>query len=330
MKTSFNLFALLWLAGFPTAFAAEPAPATQTLHNIVDLNMSEFSKKIESQEILKKTDDNGNTLLHVLLISMKETGTGILKYQMKLTPLLNKIKKSNLLDLINAINKQGSTPLDLVYPIDIDDDKSPFSKQVKKIVSLLKTHGAERSTKVTLKKLNDAVATGKPENIDKLFLQKYPSKVERKQVRKVFFKNNLNKKPDGGQAPLHYAIESKSIPMINYLLSFKDIDVNIAGLYGNTPLHMAAKMTGETGLEIIKALLKHKKIDVNQPDLVGKTPLDRATDKKIIESLQRAQQREEARRKRLEKFDSPLVPLTTLLEKLKEKLVHVANELENI
>jgi len=109
----------------------------------VNLPTSDFRNLIERPEVLEDVNENGDTLLHYLLQAMKKAGTGMMKYEMKLKPLLENIKKLKLSALINTKNKLGNTPLHLAYQI--DDAKGTFSKRVNKLVSLLITYGADQT-----------------------------------------------------------------------------------------------------------------------------------------------------------------------------------------
>lgn len=70
-----------------------------------------------------------------------------------------------------------------------------------------------------------------------------------------------------GNPMLIVAIRDKSLKAVDFLLSNKDIDVNLANKSGETPLMMAS-IEGE--LPVVKALVLQKKADVNK---AGWTPL---------------------------------------------------------
>ena len=68
------------------------------------------------------------------------------------------------------------------------------------------------------------------------------------------------------ETPLHIAVDSWSIDILNLLLSHKQTDVNMRNEYLQTPLLMAMSNSYYPG---VLALLEHKKIDLNKQDEDG-------------------------------------------------------------
>jgi ankyrin repeat protein len=73
-------------------------------------------------------------------------------------------------------------------------------------------------------------------------------------------------KDDKGMTPLHRAIEGGNLQIISKMLEFKQCDVNVKDLAGNTPLHNAAKMS-ITGLFDALAA-KSANVDATNDDMM--------------------------------------------------------------
>ncbi len=104
-------------------------------------------------------------------------------------------------------------------------------------------------------------------------------------------KNNINKKDEDGNSPLHLALKEslekdRKRALMSYLLK-KGADINAQDDEGNTPLNALLQETySEKG--ILKLLLKQKKIDADKANKKGITPLMHATkshSKDILERL---------------------------------------------
>jgi ankyrin repeat protein len=81
---------------------------------------------------------------------------------------------------------------------------------------------------------------------------------------------------------LHYAIDSfnpnwgGNIEVLTYLLTQKDINVNIKGDYGYTLLHIACENINRCPLDVFKLLIETMGCDVNAQDNNNNTPLHHA------------------------------------------------------
>jgi ankyrin repeat protein len=82
--------------------------------------------------------------------------------------------------------------------------------------------------------------------------------------------------------PIHCAIDSFNasyggdITVLTYLLSQKDININIKSHYGYTILHTACKKISKLPLDVFKVLIKTRGFDVNAQDDNNHTPLHHA------------------------------------------------------
>ena len=81
---------------------------------------------------------------------------------------------------------------------------------------------------------------------------------------------DVNKCTNKGYTPLHFAIQSRSVIMVDYLLS-KGAQVNDVATYHEkmTPLHFAAELE----LKRITELLLTHNADANAENILGRTPL---------------------------------------------------------
>ncbi|KAL2046727.1 hypothetical protein ABVK25_011599 [Lepraria finkii] len=88
---------------------------------------------------------------------------------------------------------------------------------------------------------------------------------------------NPNIRDERHRAPLHYAVSGNFCPIVEQLLKFKDIDVNVADEQQQTPLILAVKppilASRKVQLDNVRALLAMKDIDVNAQDRHGCTAL---------------------------------------------------------
>lgn len=83
---------------------------------------------------------------------------------------------------------------------------------------------------------------------------------------------DVNKADNGQFTPLTLAIGTAhmNIGIVNALLEHKDIDINKAGSWGQTPLYLAAE---HGHVEVVKALLARPGIEINTRDNDGNTAL---------------------------------------------------------
>lgn len=88
-----------------------------------------------------------------------------------------------------------------------------------------------------------------------------------------------------GTTILHLAIQCADVPVIEYVLSQNDTDVNARDREGNTPLAVAASLGR---LPVVKLLLEQKDINDSIPNYQGKTALDLARSPDIFQLLQLA------------------------------------------
>lgn len=85
--------------------------------------------------------------------------------------------------------------------------------------------------------------------------------------------NKIN--PVRKKTPLHFAVETKDLPSLEYLLKSPKTDPNILDNTGNTPLHLAAKLEN---IQFLVCLLNHPNINVNISNKKGQTALHIAAD----------------------------------------------------
>ncbi|CAK4031153.1 Oxysterol-binding 1 [Lecanosticta acicola] len=88
-----------------------------------------------------------------------------------------------------------------------------------------------------------------------------------------------------GTTILHLAIQCAEVPVIEYVLSQQDADVNAKDKEGNTPLIVAASLGRAP---VVKLLLQQKGINDSIPNYQGKTALDVARNPDIFQLLQLA------------------------------------------
>jgi len=70
-------------------------------------------------------------------------------------------------------------------------------------------------------------------------------------------------------SPLLIAAEKGHVEIVEILLTYKEIDINIASKTGqNAALHIASCWSKKEHEEIVKLLLSHEKFDINAPDEV--------------------------------------------------------------
>ena len=88
-----------------------------------------------------------------------------------------------------------------------------------------------------------------------------------------------------GTTILHLAIQCAEMPVIEYVLSQHDADINARDRDGNTPLHIAASLGR---VPVVKLLLEQKDINDSSANHQGKTALDVARNPDIFQMLQLA------------------------------------------
>ncbi|MDR0590496.1 MAG: ankyrin repeat domain-containing protein [Puniceicoccales bacterium] len=86
---------------------------------------------------------------------------------------------------------------------------------------------------------------------------------------------DVNVRDSRGWTPLHWAVSDGQTETVKLLLAQPAIKVNEPGIFGETPLHVASEF-GQT--EVVKLLLAHPKIDVNARGPIGGTPLHIASE----------------------------------------------------
>ncbi|KAI5367804.1 Putative oxysterol-binding protein [Septoria linicola] len=86
-----------------------------------------------------------------------------------------------------------------------------------------------------------------------------------------------------GTTILHLAIQCAEMPVIEYVLSQHDADINATDREGNTPLHVAA-MLGR--IPVVKLLLEQKDVNDSSANYQGKTAIDVARNPEIFQMLQ--------------------------------------------
>ncbi|KAG4086657.1 ankyrin repeat-containing domain protein [Neocallimastix lanati (nom. inval.)] len=91
---------------------------------------------------------------------------------------------------------------------------------------------------------------------------------------------NINLTDSSNRSALLWAIKKKNREVVDILLSYPDIDVNICDKYGNTPILLTAI---HQDIITMKKLIKDFNVDVNEKNNFGNTPLIIATDKKYID-----------------------------------------------
>lgn len=88
-----------------------------------------------------------------------------------------------------------------------------------------------------------------------------------------------------GTTILHLAIQCAEMPVIEYVLSQHDADINARDRDGNTPLHVAASLGR---VPVVKLLLEQKVVNDAIANHQAKTPLDVARNPDIFQMLQLA------------------------------------------
>jgi ankyrin repeat protein len=97
-------------------------------------------------------------------------------------------------------------------------------------------------------------------------------------------KININEPFYDGWTPLQVAVDFEKLIIVDYFLTFPDIDINGKGEIGVPPLYRAAQ---KGYVEIVQKLLNHGNIAINEPyDRDGSTPLFIAVQEKKSEIVQ--------------------------------------------
>lgn len=78
-----------------------------------------------------------------------------------------------------------------------------------------------------------------------------------------------------GISPLHMAAKKRRNDLVGRLLAHggDDIDINIKDMHGNTPLHHIARFARKDDAHLVEMFLKRDDIDVNAKNEYGDTPL---------------------------------------------------------
>jgi ankyrin repeat protein len=96
-------------------------------------------------------------------------------------------------------------------------------------------------------------------------------------------KFDINGGDNGGQTPLHYAIQGIN-PTINarHLIEEKGADPNIANANGVTPLYLVVFYPKIVNLSLIELVLRHKQVDIDASIKDGSTALHYAIDQNNV------------------------------------------------
>lgn len=94
-----------------------------------------------------------------------------------------------------------------------------------------------------------------------------------KTVKSLTTKENVNTADKDGRSPLNWAVQNRSIAIIEYLVTIETIDLNARDVRGRTPLHWASEtIKQQDSFENIIESLKTA-VNVTIPDGKGMTPL---------------------------------------------------------
>lgn len=125
------------------------------------------------------------------------------------------------------------------------------------------------------------------------------------------------------EIPIHIAVENKDIPMLEFLKSLPEINVNIQDpMFLNTPLHRAAELNN---LQMVCILLNHQKIDPFLQNFTGNTALHSAIQCEMWDliTMQKAKSHDFENHKFLTKRN--IFKIVKIMTKISPKLVNVKN-----